>query len=588
MSLSKIKTDMKNFVGRILLGNLLFNLDAERGNVYPQRKDEYYEWLQTDLLNIVDEFVRKNDLLGTVFIKKINASFETSYFSVFLKKFITEYAARLFENLDDCAHFQKQISLEDNCLNRFAVQKYCSKFKTDRHVVWKKQQNFPLRVLNVVVQNSITMYLSLNRGIRMSGERKKFKVMREALWGLKGRGGFYFHDDFFVDNKKIKNKDVVLFSKRFVPEISRTRAYNDAKASVYAHFDIKTLSIGIKPFFARIVSKYIFSFDAALFSELRSPHFSLFSSMFLYFVRYAVPYEKIFSNYEIGAELGHSFYSPSHVAEAIVCRNYGTEYSLMHWSDTSLKIGHHLSAHLGADNYFVWGQAHVTGGEGDGTNIISAGYVFKRFIKEIRSNRDEILKRMGINAKGKIISFFDETFRVECRMTEKHYVNFWQMILDLARADNNNTILIKPKIGEMYKEMSPNLIEEFLRIKSELEQFENVHIIDDKKWSFVEAIGVADIVVTQGMCSPSGIAIICGIEGLYLSEVDYNHPFKNKFSGKIVFDDSKKLLDMVKNIIDENENPIKSISESLLREFDAFGDDCGIDRFRNVLAREQV
>ncbi len=588
MSFSKIKTDMKNFAGRVLLGNLLFNLDAERGNVYPQRKDEYYEWLQTDLLDIVDGFVRENDLLGTFFMKKLDASFETVYFDVFLKKFITEYAARLFDSLDDCAHFQKKITLEDNPLNRIGVQKYSSRFKTDLCVIWKRQQNFALRILNVLLQDLITLYLSLSGGLRLSGKRKKYKIMREALWGLKDKGGLYFHDDFFVDNKKIKNEDVVLFSKRFAPEVSRVRAYNDAKASPYAHFDIKKLSIGVQPFFARIISKYVFLFDIALLAELRSPNFSVFSSVFLYFVRYAVPYERVFSNYEIGAELGHSFYSPSHVAEAIVCRNYGTEYSLMHWSDTSLKIGHHLSAHLGADNYFVWGQIHVTGGEGDKTNIIPAGYVFKRFIKKVRFNRNEILKSMGINGKGKIISFFDEVFRVECRMTEEHYINFWQMILNFAKMDKLNTILIKPKIGELYKEMSPNLIEKFLRIKSELEQFENVHIIDDKKWSFIEAIGVADIVVTQGMCSPSGIAIICGIEGLYLSEVDYDHPFKNKFSGKIVFDDSKKLLEMVENIIAENESPIKSIPESLLREFDAFGDDCGIDRFRNVLVREQV
>ena len=86
------------------------------------------------------------------------------------------------------------------------------------------------------------------------------------------------------------------------------------------------------------------------------------------------------------------------------------------------------------------------------------------------------------------------------------------------------------------------------------------------------------------MTSSSTIAIICGIEGLYLDEVGYGHPFAKHFKDKIVFADPEKLLNMIKKILIGNENPCSSIPAELLREYDEYNDDRGIDRFREILA----
>jgi len=258
---------------------------------------------------------------------------------------------------------------------------------------------------------------------------------------------------------------------------------------------------------------------------------------------------------------------------------------LMHWSDTAVKIDKYLTAYLGCDNYFVWGKAHVTGVEG-GVNIVKpTGYAFKKFIKNVAADRNGVLKKMGIKSEGKIASFFDETFRSSCKMTEKHYLNFWRATLDFARKNQDCTVLVKPKTLERYKGLSAELIPEFLGLKAEIEKLDNAYIVDDKRWSFIEVIGVSDLAVTQGMFSSATIAIICGIEGLYLDEAGYNHPFRERFTGRIVFDDAESLLRMAERIVKGEGSPIKDISEELLREFDAFSDDDGVGRLREALVR---
>ncbi|MFH1310701.1 MAG: hypothetical protein ABIH85_08515 [Candidatus Omnitrophota bacterium] len=585
-TVKNMKNNFQDYAGRVFLRNLLLNLRAQ-GEIFLQRESAYYEWLHSNLVKFANEFVKTNGMENSCFVKRMKNAFGAEKFCVYLNKFIVEYLSKLFEKLDDSRVCRHDLVLEDNPVNHFGVDKYRAEFGKIKTIKWQKKQTGLAKIVGVFLKDIIVFQLSLSRGIKFSTAKKKYKVMREALWGLYDAGGSYFHDDFFVDDEKIKKEEVVFYSRGLSAASGRVKPYNDAVKSQYASFNVKDLKIGARAFFERILTKYIFASNYALFSELRSPNYSLFASMYLYFVRYAVPYEKIFSNYEIGAELGHNFYSPGHVVESIICRSYGTKYNLMHWSDTAVKIDKYLTSHLGCDNYFVWGNAHITGVEG-GENIIKpTGYVFKRFIKKVMADKDKVLSRMGVSTGKKVVSFFDETFRSRCKMTEQHYLNFWRATLDFARKNQDCTVLVKPKTLERYKGLSKELIVKFLDIKDDFENLSNTHIIDDKKWSFIEVIGVSDVAITQGMFSSATIAIICGIEGLYLDEAGYNHPFRERFKDRIVFDDSEKLTKMIEAIVNGSESPLKDIPETLLREFDAFSDDGAIDRFRDVLIQNE-
>jgi len=580
---------------RLLVKDLLWELDSVPFKT-GQNGPEYAQWVRNDVVNIAKEFVQKNKLTESCFVKGMNDVFKTTRFEILLKRWVVEYLKKLFSILDYFmlyhSQLNKELVLEDVALNRLVVEKYYFRFGVSPKIKWRKRPNLLQKIFSILLRSMVILRLSLNKGLKISGKREKYKVMREAIWGLHDINGYYFRDDFMVDEYKIKKEDILLFSRRIPAEAGklkgRSKAYHDAKKSCYKHFNLQSLSLGIKPLFLRIIPKYIISGSKALFKEIFSGHFSLYWSVYSCFLYNALLYEKVFSHFEIVSELGHNYFSTSCIVEAIICQNHGTKHYLMHWSDFSLPILKFQLSFLGCDGFLIWGNVHGQGIEIDPQILMPIGYVFKRFVKEVASNRNKILSDMGIDAKGKIISFFDESFGGTTAMTEENFVVFWRTILKVAQHEQANTIVVKPKGSSRYKLLSDELKREFLEISDRILKMENIYVIDENKWSFIEAIGISDITVTQGMTSSATIAIVCGIEGLYLDQVGYEHPFAELFKDKIVFDNPEKLVNMIHRIVIGKESPRKDIPERLLREFDEYADDRGIDLFRDILSGSEV
>ena len=576
---------------RLLIKDLLSGLDS-KGCSGLQKSCEYVNWVQLNVADITSDFVEKNRSSESSFIKKMNTAFKTTRFELLLKRWMIEYLSKLLGILDDFtmrqSRLNKELDMEDNPLNRFAVERYYSRFKIMPRIKWKRQPDLLRKIFNILLRCPLIFYLSLNRGLKIFGRKKRYKIMREALWGLYDISGYYFHDDFLVDGNMVKEEDILLYSRGIPTEGGRLKGYHDAKKSPYSHFDLLSPSLGLGSLFSRIIPKYIISGSMALFKEMSSCHFSVYWSIYLYFINNALSYEKAFSHYEIITELGHNYFSASHIAEAIVCQNYGARYYLMHWSDISAGCTNKYTLpFLGCDGFLTWGNAHIKGVEKGLANSIPTGYLFKRFIREVKSDRYKILAKMNVFPMGKIVTFFDETFGGSCPMTEENYVTFWETAFKLAEREQGNTILVKPKGLGCYNKLNSDLRKRFIQIMDRMKNMLNVHILDPTKWSFIEAIGVSDIVVSQGMTSSSTIAIICGIEGLYLDQAEDDHAFTKIFRDKLVFDNPDKLLVMVNKIVEKKESPLRDIPKSILREYDAFDDDLGIDRFRQILLRQK-
>lgn len=582
-----MKSAMKKFIKNNFFRVLLLNLVPSNSSNL-QKSPEYIEWRHINLVDFANEFTKKQNLANSSFIKMMNRIFRTSRFELLLKRWLVEYLYHLFGKLYENSHSNPDkrifLSLEDNPINRFGLEAYCLKFGDVPGIHWIPQFSRQKRIISIFTLILYIVYHSINSGIRLFGRKKKFKVMREALWGLNG-GGYFFHDDFLIDGIKIKKDDLLFFSRATILwETGRMRAYQDIRNSDYANFYLPSLGMGLKELLLRIFPKYIIQGNLALFYEVNSENFALLENILYYFVQYALPYEKFFSNFKISSELGHNFFSASHIAESIICQNYGVRYYLMQLSDISMLKGNYMHSFLGCDHLLLWGKAHILGVEGAQSIFKPTGYVFKNFIKQVRLNREKVLSDMEIKAVGKIITFFDESCGGECKMTESHYLNFWETALRLAQEEKENTIVVKPKEMSRYLNLSPVFKDKFIKIKNTMESMDNIYIIDETKWSFIEAIGISDIVINQGMTSSATIALICGIEGLYLDEANYNHPFARIFKDKIVFDNSDKLLDMVSRIIRDKDSGIKCIPESLIRQYDEFADDRGIDIFRRILS----
>ncbi|MFA6548424.1 MAG: glycosyltransferase family protein [Candidatus Margulisiibacteriota bacterium] len=551
-----------------------------------QKSPAFLEWLNSDLIGFVEEYVCLNKMEDSAFIKGLNRAFKTERFVLLLKRWLVEYFLALFGLIDDHLHDRSSLYLEDIKINRFAVEKYSFKFKLKPNINWGKKSTRARRMINLALYPFIIILHLFNSGIKFTGARKRFMVMRESLWGLKDVGGHYLHDDFFVDGNKLKREDLLLFSRGIPKDLGRLKGYHDAQVSDYSHFMLGALPLGIGQL-GGVLRRYLLFPTRELIRAINDDNYLVCFAILRYFAKHALAYEKIFSNYNVGCELGHNYFAASHIAEAIVCQYNGARYYLFNWSDSSVKINSYICSFLGCDKYLIWGAKQIRGVEGKPALYLSTGYVFKRFINQVIADRDRVLAALGITAKGKIISLFDESFGGGVKMTADHYVAFWQMALDLANKETSNTIIMKPKVLERYYRLPEKQKMEFEKIKSQLEKLPNVYIIKSERWSFIEYIGISDVVVTQGMTSSATIAIICGLEGFYFDQAQYDHPFSRLFKDTLVFDDPDKLIKMIHDVVAGFASPLKDIPDNLLREYDEYPDDRGIEVFRDVLSNKK-
>jgi spore coat polysaccharide biosynthesis protein SpsF len=550
-----------------------------------QIRQDYYDWLNFNLVNIANEFVEENNLLSSTYVRGINKVFKTTRFDLFLKRWIVEYALNLlnllFEN--SFSKNKKKIILEENPLNDFIVTKFKERYEILPTILWRSNLSKVKSLLLTLISLFQVIRLSLNSGIRLNVKKKKFKVMREALWGFKKRG-IFFHDNFLVDNDVIKDNDVLFFSRDAIyADNIRMDAFNEFRESKFAHFYLPKLRIGIKELFSRVLPKYSVITPLLLLNEIFSKNFSFYHAILHCFNFCALPYEKIFSNYRVNSELGHNMFSFSYIPESIVCQNYGTKYYFFNLSDYSLDFEKYIFSFLSCDNYLIWGKAHFQKIEGDEKIIKIIGYPFKKMIFFVKENKSKILSEMGIVKLGKIVSFFDESFGLTHKSSDDDFVNMWEAMLKMADLDRKNTYVMKPKVFYRFKRLSENIKNKFISILDKLKSLNNVYILDSDKWSFIEAIGVSDVVVSQGMTSSSTIALICGIEGIYFNQAHYKHPFVTQFSGKIVFDKFNDLKFEILELVNEKKSVFDIIGINILREYDAFSDNNGLERLREVL-----
>jgi hypothetical protein len=576
---------LKDYFKRILFGSRLEFLHSGSSD-FSQRSIEYSDWITGNLIEMVDEFAARDCLADSVFVKNINRSFDTIYGEVFLKKWILEYLRGLFLVIDSVVTSScggGKLTLSDSPLNRYAVGKYYARFNLIPEISWTKPKSIIIKLLMIVFSVVGAVRLSLSAGIRFFGKIKYYKVLRGAVWGIAPNNATFLRDDFFVDGLMLNKDDILLYMRSVSSDSRSSIIFNEISSSRYAFVNMTTLPIRFSVFVTRIIPKYLASGLKILFSGIRADNFSLYAAAYNAFFLNAIPYEKLFSNYKVSTELGNEYYYYTHVAHAIVCKSHGVRYYLFHWSDHAVYENKLILSFLACDKMLLWGKEHIACAGGSSEMYKYTGYVFKDFIKQVTTNRAKYLSGMHINMKGGVAVFFDECFGGACKVTEEDYIDFFAGILRFSGIDKSNTIVIKPKESLEKVSVSAKNLERFNGILGELKNRGNVFVLDPLKWSFIEAIGVADLVISLSMSSSSTIAIICGIEGLYYNPAQYRHPFVELFKDSIVFNDIDKLLDTASRILRREESACDRIPGALLRDFDVYEDNRGINELRKIL-----
>jgi hypothetical protein len=519
------------------------------------------------------------------FTKVYNEKFKTNKFKPFVLKWVSTYVLELLiclykAHLDE--HSKKVVYLHNNLLNRYIYEWWGQKTGSKIQVKWLKESEVKagLKAITYIVASFI--YRLLSRRLCLPVRPKRFKIMKQATWGLRAP---VFRDDFFIDDEKLLKKDLLLYTSGYY-EPGRMLAYKAAQDSEYECMNKKKLKIPINLLFGRLLKYHLLLPLVFIFKNFWNKQNYLLKEWLKYFHVPAIGEEILLSHYQIGLELSVEECGLYHIPETIIMNNYGAKSVIYHWSDLTAfdAVGHHFQAF---NIYLIWGKAHLRGKRHFVDNVIETGCWLKHNFTEFTKNKKNICEKLGLPISGyKVIAFFDESFDPDVHFTEEVLLDFWQMMFELINENKNVIGILKPKPGnEKYSTLSNKGKEIFNNIKEKCLESGRFYFIDNpREVVLTEVIAISDINITMGMGSPSNIALLCGKIGLYYDTTGNDqHPFTQKYRGKLVFDNKRELFSAVNKIIDGAYNPLSEIEEALLEDYDQFRDEMGLVRFREAL-----
>jgi len=575
---------IRRLVGRIpFIKNMLNNLVREPDIYVGNYKGLYYR-INKEAVECTDFVCNRLKLEDCEFAKVYNEKFETNKFKPFVLKWLSIYVFELLSCLYR-VHLDKPskrvLCLRNNLLNWHIYEWWGQKTENKIQVKWLGESEVKAGLEAIISILALFIYNLLSRGLCLPVRRRKFKIMKEATWGLRNP---VFRDDFFIDDERLLKKDLLLYTHGSSNE-PRMLAYRDAQDSEYECTNSKKLKIPVNLLFQRL-SKYHFLLPLVfVLRNFRNKQNYMLREWLTEFHAVAINDEILLSHYQIGLELSNNETGLSHIPETIILNNYGAKSALFHRSDlTSYDAVHH---HFKSFNiYLVWGKAHSHGERCFVDNIVETGCWLKHRFGEFTRNKKNICERLGLPINGyKVLAFYDEAFSPNIYFTEETLLDFWQMMSELIEERKDMVAILKPKRENEYRKMSDKGKEIFDNIKQRCLKSGRFYFVDNPGEVFItEVIAISDINITMGMSSPSTIALLCGKIGLYYDTTgDDYHPFAQKYRNKVVFDNKRDLFSAVNRTIDEGYSPLNEIEEELLRDYDHCRDDGGLERFRDAL-----
>ena len=186
--------------------NKLNNLAPEPDIWIGNYKGLYYR-INEEVMECTDFVYNILKLEGCQFTKVYNEKFKTNKFKPFVLKWVSFYVFELLTCLYR-AHLDKPskkvLHLRNNLLNRQIYEWWSRKTGNKIQVRWLGESEAKAGLEAITSILALFIYNLLSHGLCLPVRPKKFKIMKEAVWGLRSR---VFRDDFFVDNEKLLKKD---------------------------------------------------------------------------------------------------------------------------------------------------------------------------------------------------------------------------------------------------------------------------------------------------------------------------------------------------------------------------------------------
>jgi hypothetical protein len=381
-----------------------------------------------------------------------------------------------------------------------------------------------------------------------------------------------------VDDVHIKKAETLFYLQTCdTDDTTRKQAYAEGKDLGYNMVVFKKNPIRIAfmlTYFKRYVLDNLISYIKLMFARNK---YGFEDKIIMELGAKGLLWDIFLSYYEIEKYITISVVS---ITKTIIFNANSAQIILFQWSDLANYESIYYQ-YLSVNQYLIWGKYSILlfGSKYQIEKIVDMGFYGRRFFAVAKNSINSIMDRLPlIKEKKPVISFFDDTFDDECMFTREIYFEYLLIVRQFAKAHPNFHVLFKRKKKENPKDQ--RLFQE----KCEMDKIANLHILPNYDWQAIEVIAVSNICISMGMTSPSTIANICGVIGLYFDQTEnMQHPFR-KYRESLVFDKADKLFSAIENHIKSNKKVAGLISEEDLEQFDSYRDHDALERMVAYIA----
>ena len=524
-----------------------------------------------------DQEINNKNNLASYYNKILN----TNKFEAYIKKGISNHIFILLKDMHliRLSNLKEQeILINKSALNKFVLSYMEAKYGIRYNVRWLSPLWGPM---------SLGVYYMwffkeiVTRGVVFNRGRKEYKISTEASSGFNKRT---LRNDMAIDGDRFKKEDLLILQFYINNDIQFNTAFQEAKIRGFDTVSVPKLRININNNIFYVIFFYLFLPLKTYFKLVLCRQTFLFYCIFLFHKR-CFPIEMLMNLYHIRCHISMRDYGG--IEETIILNRHGAKNVIFHWADITTYKAHHLGM-IAHNVYFRWGDMHYCH-HSDNNFIdkkVNIGCIFKKAYNEALHRKDNIItQKLKIRKGRKIAVFFDTSFSNSILFSECFFLRYIGIVKEFCQRNEDVNIVLKPKNFESYEEMlSEENRSQFRTMWHELINRHNFTYVDPLKWSFEEAIAIADICVSMGLNSPSTVALIFGKNALYFDDTgNSHHPFAKKYKDTIVFDDKELLFRQADNILNSNFNCRDIISEAEIRGYDAFKDDKALERLRDNL-----
>jgi polysaccharide biosynthesis PFTS motif protein len=560
-----------------LVGKILKNKVLEHENYIGDYKGLWYE-ISELVIKFTNEFYDENRNELTGLVNYLNKKFSTCKFEAFVKKRISLKIFELLKVLYLANNFGKKnlLILNGDKLTRCIAGKFRDQYASDMEVEFFNIYS------NIFLFFDYVRWITtrfVKQGFSWRRKRPYFKLLVEATSGFSRK---VLRDDMLIDGKYFTKEDV-LFCQFHRKDPNRNKAFNEVKKRGYHTISSVNTPINIRINFLQVLYRY-FVVPLILYIKLLATGCSYLLYDLLQFFTQGFPVEVLMNSCNIGVNI--SFIDNDDIGRTIIFNNYGVVNSIFHWSDLTV-FKAFTYAFIAHNIYFTWGDIHY---DYHSENFfvdekVNIGCIFKEEYNRAVKNKDGIILQLLGTRRGRIVTFFDNSYNKYTPGAERFLVEYFGIISDFCSANRDVNVLLKPKNDVEYEKRLTRInIERFRNIWDELMSYENFTCLDDSRWGIGEIIAISDVCINMGMNSPATIALICGKDALYFDSTGNNrHPFAAKYKNKIVFEDKDGLFQQIENILNGKFKCHDVISEKEIREYDAFSDDNALDRIKEYI-----